>query len=138
MADDKAMIALGIGCRRNASASEIEAVIVQALVAANLDAGEIAVIATAVDKLREPGVIEAANRFGRPLLGIATADLAAVADLAVTRSDLVLRLRGVPSVAETAALAAIGRTARLILPRLANGSATCALARGEGVAETGA
>jgi cobalt-precorrin 5A hydrolase len=135
MAGDKAMIALGIGCRRNASASEIDAVIAQALAAASLAADDIAVVATAVEKLREPGVIEAANRLGRPLLGIATADLAAVADLAVTRSDLVQHLKGVPSVAETAALAAAGRTARLILPRVANGSATCALAQGEGAVE---
>jgi cobalt-precorrin 5A hydrolase len=35
---------------------------------------------------------------------------------------------GVPSVAEAAALAAAGTTARLLLPRIAVGAATCALA----------
>jgi cobalt-precorrin 5A hydrolase len=34
-------------------------------------------------------------------------------------------------VAETAALAAIGRNGRLILPRIANAMATCALASDE-------
>ncbi|MFC5325900.1 cobalamin biosynthesis protein [Bradyrhizobium oligotrophicum] len=137
MAGDEAMIALGIGCRRDTSADLIEAVIAEALTAARLAAGDVAVIATAGDKMREPGVIEAAKRLGRPLRGIAENDLMAVADLAVTRSDLVQRLKGVPSVAETAALAAAGRNARLILPRLANASATCALAAGEGAAEDG-
>jgi cobalt-precorrin 5A hydrolase len=37
----------------------------------------------------------------------------------------------VPSVAETAALAAVGQGARLILPRIANATATCALASDE-------
>jgi cobalt-precorrin 5A hydrolase len=129
------MIALGIGCRRDTSADLIEAVIAQALTAARLAAGDVAVIATAADKMREPGVIEAAKRLDRPLRGIAENDLTAVAGLAVTRSDRVQRLKGVPSVAETAALAAAGRNARLILPRLANTSATCALAEGEGAAE---
>ncbi|WP_257169134.1 cobalamin biosynthesis protein [Bradyrhizobium sp. SRS-191] len=129
------MIALGIGCRRDARLTEIEAVIAQALSAARLAAEDIDVVATAADKLREPGVIDAAQRLGRPLRGIAQHDLAAVADLAHTRSDRVQRLKGVPSVAETAALAAAGRNPRLILPRIANASATCALAHGEGAAE---
>jgi cobalt-precorrin 5A hydrolase len=40
----------------------------------------------------------------------------------------VLALAGVPSVAEAAALAAGGPRARLILPRIAVGPVTCALA----------
>nr|WP_041756812.1 cobalamin biosynthesis protein [Bradyrhizobium sp. ORS 278] len=131
------MIALGIGCRRDASLYAIENVIAQALSAAKLVVDDIAVVATARDKMRESGIIEAAKRIGCPLLGLTQDELAAVADLAVTRSDVVQRLKGVPSVAETAALAAAGRNARLIMPRLANASATCALAQGEGPAETG-
>ncbi|MGJ5208231.1 cobalamin biosynthesis protein [Bradyrhizobium sp. HKCCYLR20261] len=129
------MIALGIGCRRDISADAIEAVVVQALTVARLSTAEITVIATAADKQDEPGIIETAKRLQRPLLGIAADELSAVADLTVTRSDRVQRLKGVPSVAETAALAAAGRNARLILPRLAHASATCAIAEGEGPAE---
>ncbi|MGJ5177681.1 cobalamin biosynthesis protein [Bradyrhizobium oligotrophicum] len=129
------MIALGIGCRRETSAADIDAVIAQALTTTRLAITDIAVIATAADKLQEPGVIAAAQRLGRPLLGLSVDDLNAVADLALTRSDRVQRLKGVPSVAETAALAAAGRYARLILPRVANASATCALAQGEGAVE---
>jgi cobalt-precorrin 5A hydrolase len=43
----------------------------------------------------------------------------------------VLALAGVPSVAEAAALAAAGPKARLILPRIVVGPATCALASTE-------
>jgi cobalt-precorrin 5A hydrolase len=128
MAGDQAMIALGIGCRRNARAEDIEAVIAKALAAASVTAAAIRVIATAVEKASEPGLVEAARRLGRPLLGIAASELAEMSDLAVTRSERVQSLKGVPSVAETAALAAIGPGGRLILPRVANATATCALA----------
>jgi cobalt-precorrin 5A hydrolase len=128
MAGDEAMIALGIGCRRNASADDIEVVIAQALAAASLGAAAISVIATETNKAAEPGLVEAARRLGRPLLGIAASELEKISDLIVTRSERVQRLKGVPSVAETAALAAIGRGGRLIVPRLANAVATCAVA----------
>lgn len=125
------MIALGIGCRRNASAEEIEAVIAQALGAASLSIAAVSVIATEHDKADEPGLIEAARRLGRPLRGIVVDELAKMSDLVATRSARVQQLKGVPSVAETAALAAIGRGGRLIVARVASAAATCALASDE-------
>jgi cobalt-precorrin 5A hydrolase len=47
---------------------------------------------------------------------------------AVTRSQRVRALTGVPSLSEAAALAAAGPSARLLAPRIAVGPATCALA----------
>jgi cobalt-precorrin 5A hydrolase len=131
MAGDQAMIALGIGCRRNASAEDIEAVIAQALGVASLSVAAVSVIATANDKAAEPGLVEAARRLGRPLRGIIVSELANMSGLAVTRSERVQHLKGVPSVAETAALSAVGRGGRLILPRIANATVTCALASDE-------
>jgi cobalt-precorrin 5A hydrolase len=122
------MIALGIGCRRNTQADDIEAVIAHALAAASLSATDISVIATVDEKAAEPGLVEVARRLGRPLVGFAPSELAMMTDLVMTRSERVQRLKGVPSVAETAALAAIGQGARLILARIANATATCALA----------
>jgi len=122
------MIALGIGCRRNASVEDIEAVIAKALGAASLTAAAISVVATESDKAGEPGLVEVARRLDRPLVGIVASELAKMSDLAVTRSERVQQEKGVPSVAETAALAAVGQGGRLILPRLANATATCALA----------
>lgn len=126
------MIALGLGCRRNASASDIETLIAEALDRASLGAADIGVVATERAKSEEPGIIAAARRLGYPLVGFAASELAAMAHLAVTSSDRVQRLKGVPSVAETAALAAAGLRARLIMPRIAHATATCALAQGEG------
>ncbi|WP_407159887.1 cobalamin biosynthesis protein [Bradyrhizobium sp. STM 3557] len=128
MAGQQAMIALGIGCRRNAPIEDIEAVIARALSAASLPAAAISVIATENDKMAEPGLVEAARRLDRPLRGVVASEMARMSDLAVTRSERVQALKGVPSVAETAALAAIGQGGRLIVPRVANATATCALA----------
>lgn len=128
------MIALGIGCRRNASVDDIERLIAEALAAAALEAESIGVVATERTKAEEPGIIEAARRLGCPLMGIVANELAHVSHGAVTNSDRVQRLKGVPSIAETAALAAAGAHARLILPRIANATATCALAEGDGKA----
>ena len=122
------MIALGIGCRRNAPVEDIERVVAQALGAASLSAAAISVIATEADKATEPGLVEAARRLDRPLRGVAASELMRMSDLVVTRSERVQALKGVPSVAETAALAAVGRGGRLIVPRIANATATCALA----------
>ena len=66
-----------------------------------------------------------------PLVLIAKADLDAAGARAETRSERVLALMGIPCIAEAAALAGGGPTARLILPRIAIGTATCALAVSE-------
>jgi cobalt-precorrin 5A hydrolase len=62
---------------------------------------------------------------------VSEADLEAASPRTETRSERVLALTGVASVAEAAALAAAGPAARLISPRLVIGSATCALASSE-------
>lgn len=126
------MIALGIGCRRHAPAEDIAALIAQALTAAAIHAEDVALVATEAGKSKEPGLVEAARRLGRPVVGIAAGELQRVSGLAVTISARVQQLKGVPSVAETAALAAVGAQPRLVVPRLANATATCALAQGEG------
>jgi cobalt-precorrin 5A hydrolase len=84
-------------------------------------------IATSAAKESEPGIAGAAAALGVPLTVVAETDLVAAGERAVTRSQRVLALAGVPSVAEAAALAAGGAAARLILPRVVVGAATCAL-----------
>lgn len=126
------MIALGIGCRRNAPATDIDAVIAQVLIAAALSVHDVSVLATEASKVTEPGLLESARRLDRRLIGIDAGELAKLSHLAVTVSARVQRLKGVPSIAETAALAAVGANARLLVPRVANATATCALACGDG------
>ncbi len=80
----------------------------------------------------EPGIAAAATSLGVPLVLVPRADLEAAGARTATRSERVVALMGVPSVAEAAALAAGGPAARLLAPRTAIGPATCALAQSGG------
>ena len=155
------MIVAGIGCRRGASAADIEAVIAAALARAGLPASALCAIATSATKAGEGGIAAAAAARGVPLRLVEQHDLVEAAAQVVTRSARVQELTGVPSVAEAAALAAAlaavhgagagagavgvpeaaqargtantsGRVARLVLARVAVGPATCALAEAGG------
>jgi cobalt-precorrin 5A hydrolase len=125
---DQTMIVAGVGCRKGAQAGEIQAAITAAFARAGVAASELRLIATSAAKGGEPGIVAAASAIGVPLVLIATGDLTAAGVRATTRSERVIALAGVPSVAEAAALAAAGPVARLVLPRIAVGPATCALA----------
>jgi cobalt-precorrin 5A hydrolase len=122
------MIAAGIGCRRGTTAPDIEAAIRTALARANIAADALDVIATIEAKRTEAGILAAAEKFGVLVVIVPERELALTSDRIETRSDRVLTLTGVGSVAEAAALAAAGPSARLIGPRLAIGAATCAIA----------
>ena len=126
------MIVAGIGCRRSATASAIEASIETALSQCGLSRSSLSALATAAGKGGEPGLREAAARLSLPLILVANPELVRAADRALTHSQRVLDLKGVPSVAETAALAAAGRGARLLAARISNHEASCAIAIGEG------
>jgi cobalt-precorrin 5A hydrolase len=69
-----------------------------------------------------------AEKFGVRVVSLPQSELRTASDRAATRSQRVAALTGVPSVAETAALAAAGPTARLLATRRIVGGATCALA----------
>jgi cobalt-precorrin 5A hydrolase len=125
---DQAMIVAGIGCRRGAAAADIEAAIRTALARAGISAAELKAIATSRAKDAEIGIATAASTFGVGIMLIPDAELKAAGTRVATRSDRVLALTGVPSLAEAAALAAAGPSSRLIASRLVVGAATCALA----------
>ena len=121
------MMVAGIGCRRGTSADAIESAIVAALAQAGAASHRIDLLATAAFKGDEPGIAAAAAARGIRLILVAQADLARVGNRA-THSRRVAGLVGVGSVAEAAALAAGGPAARLVVPRIVLGPATCALA----------
>lgn len=123
------MIVAGIGCRRGTSADQIEAVIAAALARVGLEQQQLALIATAALKGGERGIMDAAAARGVPLVLVPQNDLEAAGVRTLSHSERVVAITGVPSVAEAAALAAAGASARLIAPRIAVGPATCALAR---------
>ena len=122
------MIVAGVGCRKGVQAADIEAVITAAFVRSGIAISQLRLIATSAVKGGEPGIAAAATAIGVPLVLIPQDDLVAAGARSATRSERVIALTGVPSVAEAAALAAGGPAARLVLPRIAVGPATCALA----------
>jgi cobalt-precorrin 5A hydrolase len=122
------MIVAGIGCRKGASQAEVEAAIDEALAQAKQEREALRLIATSDGKANEPGVVAAAGARGVPLVRVAAPDLEAAGSRTQSSSPRVKEMFGVPSVAEAAALAAGGPKAKLILPRIAVGPVTCALA----------
>jgi cobalt-precorrin 5A hydrolase len=130
---DEAMIVAGVGCRKGAPASDVEAALSAALARAGIASGALDGIATLAAKNEEAGIAAAAARLGVAVILVSDEELHAAGGRTQTRSKRVLALTGVPSVAEAAALAAAGPSARLIGPRLVVGAATCALASSDAV-----
>ena len=125
------MIVAGVGCRRGAAAPDIETAIRTALARAGIAADALDAVATAQVKGAEAGIAAAAEKLGVRVVLVPEAELKAAGTRTATRSERVLALVGVPSVAEAAALAAAGPSSRLVSPRLVIGAATCALAATE-------
>jgi cobalt-precorrin 5A hydrolase len=121
------MIVAGVGCRRGAPAPDIETAIRAALARAGIAADALDAIATPQAKRSEAGIKTAAEKLGVRVMLVAEAELKAASARTATRSERVLALIGVQSVAEAAA----GPSARLLSPRLVIGAATCALAASE-------
>lgn len=128
------MIVAGIGCRRGTTAQEIDAAIKAAFAEAGRSSEALSAIATSDGKGSEVGIIEAAAGRGVGLVLVKPAELEAAGPRTQSSSPRVKELFGVPSVAEAAALAAAGPEAKLVVPRMVVGAATCAIA----VAEDGA
>ena len=120
-------IAIGLGCRKGVSGEVIASLVREAL--ARIGQTGAAALFTVEGKRHEAGLAQAAQALAMPLHFLPQEALAAVAGEAQTRSPRVEALFGVPSVAETAALAGAGPGAVLILPRMARDNATCAIAR---------
>jgi cobalt-precorrin 5A hydrolase len=124
---DQAMIIAGVGCRRGASASDIEAAVAQALAQCKLTASALSLIASAEAKADEAGIVDAAAALGARLVLVSQAALMEASKRVITKSERVQELFGVPSVAEAAALAAGGPDTRLLASRIVVGPVTCAL-----------
>lgn len=89
-------------------------------------------LATAADKAQTPAFRVFSEGLGLPVIEIDEARLAA--QVTHTQSQASTTARNTGSVAEASALAAAGKGARLIAPRVVSDDrmATCALAEGEG------
>jgi len=115
----------GIGCRKGCPAEDI-------LTAVRCASAEthrrVDCLAAPEFKAGESGILAAAELLSLPLVLIDALALSAVQDECVTRSLQTLQAVGFASVAEACALGAAGTGARLVLPRITFGAATCALA----------
>ncbi len=121
------MIAIGVGCRSGCDADEIVGLVEDTL--AMLPTPQEAQGLYSIDSRRgEAGLAEAANRLGLPLVFLAVEALRRFSDGAQTISPRVDEIHGLPSVAETAALAGAGDDAVLLVTRRASARATCAIA----------
>ncbi len=124
-----AMLAIGIGCERGASAEEVRALVMQCLARANLSPLAVAGIFSIALKAAEPAIHAVAQEFGVPARFFPAAELLAETPRLSERSDLVFRETGCWGVAEGAALAAAGIDAVLAMSKQRSARATCAIAR---------
>ena len=128
------MMVAGLGCRSGATADAVAEAFAAALERCGVASREIEALATGADKSSERGIISLAEALGLPLIYVGADEMVSRAGDALTSSPRVVALKGVPSVAETVALAAAGRGARLLGPRIATATVTCAIAVGDGSA----
>ncbi|MEW2251871.1 precorrin-3B C(17)-methyltransferase [Streptomyces sp. NPDC006975] len=127
-------LVVGVGASKGAPVDEVLTLVEGALAEAGLCVRSLAELATVDAKAGEPGIVEAAERLGVPLVTYPAEELAAVE--VPNPSDAPLAAVGTPSVAEAAALA---RGGELLVPKRkserADGSpamATCAVVRRPG------
>ncbi len=125
-------LVIGLGFRDVASARSIGEVL--SAVALQAARPELAtVIAVVEDKAAHPGLRAAVQSARLPVETIATETMRQAGTRVTTRSELVLKKRGVGSVSEATALAAAGAGARLVVTRMvsADRTATAAAALSE-------
>lgn len=126
MGGEQTMIAIGVGCRKACPAGDIIELVRDAL--ERLPGAKPAGLFSVADKSGEAGLVEAAATLGLPLVVLDRAVLTLVAGDAKSCSRRVEEMFGLPSIAETAALAGAGQGAVLLVERLTCPTATCAIA----------
>ena len=121
------MIIVGIGCRTGVATEAILGLLRTAIQTAQPDA-----LAVPAFRRGEPGITAASVALGLPILWVEREALKGEQGRCLTRSARAEAEVGLSCVAEAAALSGAGPGGRLILPRIAGGGVTCALAEGAG------
>ncbi len=124
------VIAIGVGCRKGCASEAIAALVRRALAQSGARQDKAGLYCIDA-KAKEAGLIAAAAALQLPLRFFTREQLAAQTAGVETRSLASERRFGAPSIAEASALAGAGAGARLILRRIAQDGATCAIARGQ-------
>ena len=120
----------GMGCRRGASAEELEQLLIETFDSHNLALLSLRCIATAELKRDEPGLQELADKYGVSVVYYTSNELNSVfeGDNPPSRRPRVRQLLGMWGVSEPAAMLAAGSD-ELLVPRVKTGRATIAVAR---------
>ncbi|MGA7657835.1 MAG: cobalamin biosynthesis protein, partial [Methylocella sp.] len=109
------------------STEAIVALVARAMASASC-AGASACLFTHEAKKCEAGLADAAKALGLPLVFLEAEVLQQASLRAITCSPKVMALFGLPSIAETAALAGAGPSSVLLVTRMSDGGASCAIA----------
>ncbi|MBB3524723.1 cobalamin biosynthesis protein [Rhizobium sp. BK456] len=120
---------LGLGCERGTPYAEVLALAITALDAAGIGGPELAAIASIDSRRQEAAILAVAEHFSVPALFFDAPRLEAETPRLKNPSEIVFARVGCHGVAESAALAAIGPDAELLLGKIKSAHATAAIAR---------
>ncbi|ACI55410.1 precorrin-3B C17-methyltransferase protein [Rhizobium leguminosarum bv. trifolii WSM2304] len=120
---------LGLGCERGTPSAEVLALAIAALDAAGIGGTELAAIASIDSRRQEAAILAVAEHFSVPALFFDAPRLEAETPRLKNPSEIVFARVGCHGVAESAALAAIGPDAELLLSKIKSAHATAAIAR---------
>ena len=122
-------LVIGLGCERNAAASELIALVQQVLDQAGLSPQSLAAVASIDLKADEAAIHAVSRHFGIPARFFSADELNRETPRLKNPSEIVAREVGVPGVSEAAALACAGAHAELIVEKTRSARGTCAIAR---------
>ena len=129
------VLALGLGCERDAPPAELMALAERTLADAGLAREAVACVATLDLKADEPAVHAVADALGVPLRLFDAGALERETPRLAAPSEVVFRAVGCHGVAEAAALACAGADGALARPKTKSARGTCAIARARAVIE---
>lgn len=125
---------LGMGCERDCPLSFLESLMLDALAQKNLTPQDIHSLNSIDIKADETNLIALAEKYNWSFHTYSAQELAPMESLLSTKSDYIFKTVGVYGVAESAALLTAqnqtGTEPELVLNKIKNAKATCALARG--------
>ena len=120
---------LGLGCERGTPVEEVRTLAKRAMELAGIGPGELAAIASIGSRSGEPAILTLSQEFQITPVFFAAARLEQETPRLKNPSAAVFRLVGCHGVAESAALAAAGAAAELLVPKIKSAHATAAIAR---------
>ncbi len=123
------VLAVGVGTVRGAPPEAVTALVERTLAEAGLAPAAVACVVSIDRRMDEPAIHAVAGRLGVPARFFTAEELAAEASRVSDPSAVVARAVGTPSVAEAAALRAVGPDGTLVVPKRREAVATCAVAR---------